>query len=286
MKRMTILLISAGALALGACSGGGEDASDVALNEARESSSANFMASDPNNPFGQAEMQMNERMTAATGANASETWVRKMIEHHRGGVAMSDILIQQGGDQRFLDLARTSADMQRRDIAELERMLSGGVTGGSGPANPFGPVETRMHDQMMAATGTSAAETWARKMITHHQGAIDMSQILIAQGGDPEVVAAARRAIEMQRREIGELERLLGAAAASQPGEGNTAAVTPAAPAAPAPAARRPATAPKAAPATGASPPKAAPPRPAPRPEPSPAPKAECLPEHRAAGHC
>lgn len=281
MKRITGLLLSAGALALGACSGG-DGGNNVAANEAAEN--ANSMTNDPNNPFGAAEMQMHERMTAATGANASETWVRKLIEHHRGGIAMSDILIQQGGGQRFLEMARASADMQRRDIAELERMLAGGVTGGNGPANPFGPVETRMHDQMMAAAmGTNAADTWARKMITHHQGAIDMSQILIDQGGDPEVVAAARRTIEMQRREIGELERLLGGGAASQPAEGNTTA---AAPAAPAPAARRPNAAPKAAPAPRREQPKQATPRPVPTPEPSPPPKAECLPEHRAAGHC
>ena len=41
--------------------------------------------------------------------------------------------------------------------------------------------------------------------------------------------------------------------------------------------------APKAAPRADA--PKAAP-KAAPKPEPSPPPKAECLPEHRAAGHC
>ncbi len=284
MKRITTLLMGAGALALAACSGGEDGGNNAAVNTAGENASANSMTNDPNNPYGAAEMQMHERMTAATGANASETWVRKMIEHHRGGIAMSDILIQQGGDQRFLEMARASADMQRRDIAELERMLAGGVTGGNGPANPFGPVETRMHDQMMAAMGTNAAETWARKMIAHHQGAIDMSQILIDQGGDPEVVAAARRTIEMQRREIVELERLLGGGAAPQPAEGNTTAATPAAPAAP--AGRRPNAAPKAAPAPRREQPEQATPRPATTPEPSLPPKAECLPEHRAAGHC
>jgi uncharacterized protein (DUF305 family) len=280
MKRITTLLLSAGALALAACSGG-ETGDNVAANEAGENASANSMTNDPNNPFGAAEMQMHERMTAATGANASETWVRKMIEHHRGGIAMSDILLAQGGDQRFLDKARASAEMQRRDIAELERMLSGGVTGGNGPANPFGPVETRMHDQMMAATGTNPAETWARKMIAHHQGAIDMSQILIDQGGDPEVVAAARRTIEMQRREISELERMLGGGASAP-----AATATPAEAGTAAPAARPPSAAPKAAPAPRREQPKETAPRPVPSPEPAPAPKTDCTPEHRAAGHC
>ena len=45
------------------------------------------MPSTAANPYGPAEMQMHEKMMAATGADASETWVRKMIEHHRGGVS-------------------------------------------------------------------------------------------------------------------------------------------------------------------------------------------------------
>ncbi|OYX46296.1 MAG: DUF305 domain-containing protein, partial [Sphingomonas sp. 32-66-10] len=45
-----------------------------------------------NTPFMPAEMAMHEKMMKAKGANASETWVRKMIEHHRGAIAMSQIV--------------------------------------------------------------------------------------------------------------------------------------------------------------------------------------------------
>jgi len=76
------------------------------------------------------------------------------------------------------------------------------------------------------------------------------------------------------------------APAGAEEAEDNTMATTRSAPAAQAPAARRPNAAPKAAPAPPAKQPKQTTPRPAPRPEPSPPPKAECLPEHRAAGHC
>ena len=281
MRRTSSLLAAAAALALAACSGD-EPADNVSANGAEASNEA-AMTNDPSNPFGQAEMQMHERMTATVGANASETWVRKMIEHHRGAVEMSEILLAQGGDERFLEKARMTVTMQMRDIAELERMLSGGVSGGSGPANPYGPVEARMHDQMMAARGADPAETWARKMIAHHQGAIDMSEVLIQQGGDPEVLAVARRTADEQRREIAELETMLAG--------GAPAAEAPKADAATPPAANRtPAAQPKARetpsrPATRPAQPKATP-RPAPRQEPSPPPKTECLPEHRAAGHC
>jgi uncharacterized protein (DUF305 family) len=158
-------------------------------------------------------MQMNERMMAAVGVNASETWVRKMIEHHRGGVAMSQILFDQGGEQRFVEMARMTIDKQQREIGELERMLAGGIERGSGQPNPFSPVEQSMHRQMMAAGGGNISETWARKMIAHHQGAVDMSELLIRQGGDPEVLAMARKAAEDQRREIAHLQAMLRGAA-------------------------------------------------------------------------
>lgn len=83
------------------------------------------MANDPSNPYGAAEMQMHDRMMAAKGANPSETWVRKMIEHHRGAIEMSNIAIAQGGTSNVLERARMTAEMQAKEIAELERLLPG-----------------------------------------------------------------------------------------------------------------------------------------------------------------
>lgn len=278
MKRITTLLLGAGALALAACSGGEDNASQTA-----ENASPSSMANDPNNPFGAIEMQMHERMIAATGANASATWVEKMIEHHRGAVQMSQLLIDQGGEPGFVEMARATVEEQGREIGELERALASGITGASGEANPFGPVEKSMHDQMMAATGASLSQIWARKMIAHHQGAVDMSEVLIRQGGDSDVLAMARRTAKDQRAEIAHLEAMLR-------GEAMPAADTPAAPspaeaadrAAPAP--RRTNPAPKAAPTPQPTQSKQAAPRLSASPAPSP--KVECLPEHRAAGHC
>lgn len=288
MKRITIMLMGAGALALTACSGGDEATDNAAANMAGGNTSANSMANDP---FAAIDMQMHERMVAATGANASETWVRKMIEHHRGAVAMSEVLIERGGDAGYVQMARSGAEKQQREIGELERLLAGGITGGSGEANPYGPVEQSMHRQMMAVTGANLSETWARKMIAHHQGAVAMSEVLIRQGGDAEVLALARRVAVDQRREIAHLEAMLRGEAMPAAGA-PTASTAPAAPAkaaagdGAAPAARRPESPAKAAPAPRAERPGQATPRPTPKAEPAPPAKAECAPEHRAAGHC
>lgn len=272
---------------LAACGGGAGDGNDTAQANSEQPMANESAQAMPSGPFAQAEMQMNERMMAAVGANASETWVRKMIEHHRGGVAMSQVLIDQGGEQRFVEMARTTAEKQQREIGELERMLAGGIEGGSGQPNPFGPVEQGMHQQMMAASGGNISETWASKMIAHHQGAVDMSEMLIRQGGDPEVLAMARKTAEDQRREIAHLEAMLrGQAMPASDSAAAPAAAIKERPQDRTSPAREPNAAPKASATERPAQRDQAAPNPAPKQSPSPTSTPTCTDEHRALGHC
>lgn len=77
------------------------------------------------------------------------------------------------------------------------------------PANPYAEAEMQMHQRMMQAMGSNADETFARKMIEHHRGAIEMSRILAARGSDRELRAMAMRSSAAQQREIRELETWL-----------------------------------------------------------------------------
>ena len=253
------------------------------------------MANDPSDPFVQAEMQMPERMMAAQGANASETWVKKMIEHHRGAVQMSNVLIGLGGDAPVLAVARKAVSDQGKEIQELERMLqAGGIGAGTtGEADPYKQSDQTMHSRMMAAKGASPSETWTRKMIEHHRGAVEMSNILIAQGGDPKVLEKARLTAQKQQREITELERMLaGTSQAAAPAASATTSTpqptTKAASAEPTPTARPKAEAPRSAakPAPTTAAPKAAPDAASKPAASTPAATAACAPEHRAMGHC
>ncbi|MDQ3482285.1 MAG: DUF305 domain-containing protein [Pseudomonadota bacterium] len=119
----TILIGAASALTLmaGAC-GTNEEAPQ---NEMAAANDMNRMMADPNNPFAQAEAQMHERMMAAAGADPSETWIRKMIEHHRGAVAMSDIVLAQNPTPQVRAEAEKTRTDQLREIGRLEAMLTG-----------------------------------------------------------------------------------------------------------------------------------------------------------------
>lgn len=78
---------------------------------------------DPNNPFMPAEMTMHDKMMSAKGANAAETWTRKMIEHHRGAIAMSQIVLRQSPDARTRTRAQQTITSQTKEVADLQASL-------------------------------------------------------------------------------------------------------------------------------------------------------------------
>ena len=75
------------------------------------------------NPYGQAEMDMHHKMMAAKQGDAAEMWTRKMIEHHRGAVAMSQIVLRESPDAKTRQMAQKSIAEQNKSIGELQAML-------------------------------------------------------------------------------------------------------------------------------------------------------------------
>jgi uncharacterized protein (DUF305 family) len=75
------------------------------------------------NPYPPSEMRMHERMMQATGRDATETWVRKMIEHHRGGIEMSQVVLRDTRDARVRQMATKSMGEQQREIGNLQAWL-------------------------------------------------------------------------------------------------------------------------------------------------------------------
>lgn len=282
MRRTKSSAISIAVLmSLGACGQESSDANRATATENSQMANATAM-NDPNNPFAQAEMQMNERMMGAVGADAADTWVRKMIEHHRGAVEMSNILLQQSQDENVRQMAQLTIDKQSKEIQDLEKLVRQGAVAASETANLYRPSEMQMHQRMMAAKGETIDETWMRKMIEHHRGAVAMSDVVLAQNPPPLVRAMAQRTRSDQMNEIEHLEAMLSGQnpmAAAPSAEPKTA---PSGGSTSAPKAE-PKAAPKAAPKETA---KAAPKeelKAAPKTSPS---TPTCTEEHRALGHC
>ena len=62
-------------------------------------------------------------MMSAMGADATETWVRKMVEHHRGGIAMSQIVLRETKDAKVRQMATMTIAEQNKEAGELNAWL-------------------------------------------------------------------------------------------------------------------------------------------------------------------
>lgn len=96
----------------------------------------------PPTPYTASEQQMHQAMMQAHGSDPQETFALKMIEHHRGAIAMSEVLMQQNPDPELRQMAEKTTTMQQQEITELEQWVakhrSATATPASGAAQPTG----------------------------------------------------------------------------------------------------------------------------------------------------
>ena len=81
------------------------------------------MMNDPNNPYGATEMEMHKKMMMANSGLPSELWTRKMIEHHRGAIAMSRVALDKATDKQTRNMAQMTITAQTREIAKMQAWL-------------------------------------------------------------------------------------------------------------------------------------------------------------------
>ena len=92
-----------------------------------------------------------------------------------------------------------SADQPTEDAAPAAGMTMDG---------PYAESEMTMDKSMKAAVGVDAADTWVKKMIAHHDGAIDMSRIVLGLQPTADVAKMAQMTIDNQGAEIEALKAL------------------------------------------------------------------------------
>ena len=88
-----------------------------------EQSDMMAMMNDPNNPYGATEMDMHKKMMMAKDGLPSELWTRKMIEHHRGAIAMSRVALEKATDKQTRNMAQMTITAQTREIAKMQAWL-------------------------------------------------------------------------------------------------------------------------------------------------------------------
>jgi uncharacterized protein (DUF305 family) len=128
-----------------------------------------------------------------------------MIPHHQQAIQMSDLALKNSTNADVLALAQEIKDAQ---APEIEQMKSWGASSMAHMGHMMdGMLSDEEMSELTAATGSSFDKLFLEGMIKHHQGAIDMAEMVI-DSKNSEVAALAKAIIEAQRKEI-ELMRTL-----------------------------------------------------------------------------
>jgi uncharacterized protein (DUF305 family) len=142
---------------------------------------------------------------AEAAANGTDrAFAAEMVPHHRSAVEMAEIARERAERPEIEQLAENIVTTQNEEIEQLEaidrRLEEAGV-------EPRGMGMSDMDMGMdMDASALEDAEPFERAfidmMIPHHQGAIMMARMELAEGEDPETRRLAEAIIDAQAREI------------------------------------------------------------------------------------
>lgn len=166
--------------------------------------------------------------------DADVAFAQQMIPHHAQAIDMSKLVARHTGNAKVIDLAARIQQAQGPEIQQMtgwlhewgtspsgtgmsgmNHSMPGMTSGQSMPGMASGaPMTGIMSADEMAklgqAKGSEFDRMWLQMMISHHQGAVDMSRTELAKGNSTDAKALAQKIIDGQQAEITEMRGLLG----------------------------------------------------------------------------
>ena len=241
-------LTAALTLTLAAC-GGTTDTGTTASSSAATtmSAAAGSTMSTPGSMMSDSGSAMMSAAAAATVADAQHnaadlTFAQQMIVHHQDAIETADLAPSRAASQQVKDLAVRIKAAQGPEIEQLQGWLptwaaampkssdvsssddtsgmdhgmTGMVTDGemtSGGASTTmsmpGMMNAAEMQQLTDASGTEFDRLFLQQMIVHHQGALEMADVEIAQGSNTAALALAESIKTSQTAEISEMQQML-----------------------------------------------------------------------------
>jgi len=156
-----------------------------------------------------ANKSMHKGMDIGYTGNSDIDFVAGMIPHHQGAVDMAWVELEYGNDETMKALARRIIAWQKSEIGNMKQWLAGRQSCWQAPnveslpsVVAYKEAMHKMHSDMNIEYTGNADIDFARGMIPHHQGAIDMAWIEKKYGMDMHLRAFSDEIIRSQGQEI------------------------------------------------------------------------------------
>jgi uncharacterized protein (DUF305 family) len=212
LKRYTtslraLALLFAVALALASCAGATSSSAQQGSSEqdGGEESAGDMQGMDHSNMDMGSEGMMNaSEMLMENGEYSDERFIDAMVPHHQGAISMAEVALENAEHLELLQLAENVISTQQAEIDEL-RSIKEQEFGSSEVPMQMGPEEMemmRMEDPAELVNQRPFDEAFINAMIPHHESAIDMAQVALAESDNPAIRDLAGRIVEDQTREI------------------------------------------------------------------------------------
>ncbi len=135
-------------------------------------------------------------------------FAQMMIPHHEQAVDMAELALDRSDDADIRQLSEQIRDAQQPEIEQMSSWLNAaGMTQMAHDMGMHGMVDDDDMAELSAATGAEFDRLFLEAMIVHHEGAIEMTRMII-DSNNSEVRALAESIISSQSAEI-ELMRTL-----------------------------------------------------------------------------
>jgi uncharacterized protein (DUF305 family) len=146
-------------------------------------------------------------------------FAQMMIPHHQQAIELTALVPDRSTNPDLVALASKIAGEQQPEIGGMRALLLQWDTSPTEMPHQSGHAGMSMQGMIDDATlvkldslkGADFDTLWLQSMISHHQGAIEMAKVEIADGKNVDMITMAKNIVAAQQAEIDQMKQMLGA---------------------------------------------------------------------------
>lgn len=142
--------------------------------------------------------------------NNNADFATMMIAHHVGAVEMSELLLEKGKDPILKSFAEEVIAAQNTEIEQMKNFQNTREI-----STDYEKFQQALNQSMAAMMDKNIKvhddidKDYAQQMIPHHKSAVEMAEVYLKFGKQPELLKLSKSIVAEQNKEIAELEMWL-----------------------------------------------------------------------------